>query len=81
MFTKSEPRDFGAEDRADIGRHLWLRSARNSAELDQAKRLGRPVELPELRLKHLPPDWTLGEESLLDLLRRRFGTLGGDQPL
>ena len=37
--------------------------------------------IPNLQLKHLPPDWTLGEESLLDLLRRRFGTLGGDQPL
>ncbi len=48
---------------------------------NQARRLGQPLELPELQLKHLPPDWTLGEESLLDLLRRRFGTLGGDQPL
>ncbi len=48
---------------------------------NHAQRLGQPLELPNLQLKCLPPNWTLGEESLLDLLRRRFGTLGGDQPL
>ena len=42
----------------------------------------KPLELPELRLKQLPPDWTPDAAvSLLDLLRRRFGTLGRDQPL
>ncbi len=45
-----------------------------------AKRLGRPVELPEIRLHHLPPDPTPTEASLLDLLRRRFGILGSDEP-
>ncbi len=48
---------------------------------NHAQRLGQPVELPDLRLSQLPPDWIPDEESLLDLLRRRFGTLGGDQPL
>ncbi len=48
---------------------------------NHARRLGRPLEPPELQLKHLPPDWTPDAAvSLLDLLRRRFGTLGGDQP-
>ena len=37
---------------------------------------------PELQLHHLPPDWKPDVAvSLLDLLRRRFGTLGRDQPL
>ncbi len=46
-----------------------------------ARRLGRPLELPELQLNHLPPDGTPDAAvSLLDLLRRRFGTLGRDQP-
>ncbi len=48
---------------------------------NHARRLGRPLQLPELQLHHLPPDWTPScEVSLLDLLRRRFGTLGRDQP-
>ena len=48
---------------------------------NHTKRLGRPLELPDLRLNHLPPDRTPCEASLLDLLRRRFGMLGGDEPL
>ena len=49
---------------------------------NHARRLGRPLELPELQLHHLPPDWTPDAAvSLLDLLLRRFGTLGRDQPL
>jgi len=49
---------------------------------NHARRLGQPLQLPELQLNHLPPDWTPDAAvSLLDLLRRRFGTLGRDQPL
>ncbi len=47
---------------------------------NHARRLGRPLELPEIRLHHLPPDRTPSEASLLDLLRRRFGILGSDEP-
>ena len=46
-----------------------------------AKGLGRPVELPELPQSHPPPDPTPTETSVLDLLRRRFGILGSDEPL
>jgi len=46
-----------------------------------AKGLGRRVELPELQLHNPPPDPTPPETSLLDMLRRRFGILGGDEPL
>ncbi len=48
---------------------------------NHAKGLGRPVELPELQLSNPPPDPTPSAASLLDLLRRRFGILGSDEPL
>ncbi len=48
---------------------------------NHARRLGRPVELPELRLGNPPPDRMPSAASLLDLLRRRFGILGSDEPL
>ncbi len=48
---------------------------------NHANGLGRPVELPELRLGNPPPDPTPSETSLLDLLRRQFGILGSDEPL
>ncbi len=48
---------------------------------NHAKGLGRPVKLPKLQLGNPPPDRTPPETSLLDLLRRRFGILGGDEPL
>ncbi len=47
---------------------------------NHARRLGRRVELPELRLHIPPPDRTPSETSLLDLLRRRFGILGSNEP-
>jgi hypothetical protein len=43
---------------------------------NHAKKLGPSVELPNIRLNNQPPDQTAA--SLLDLLRRRFGTLGSD---
>jgi hypothetical protein len=43
---------------------------------NHAKKLGPSVELPNVRLNNQPPDQTAA--SLLDLLRRRFGTLGSD---
>jgi len=45
---------------------------------NHAKKLGRSVELPDIRLNNLPPDRMAA--SLLDLLRRRFGMLGSDEP-
>ncbi len=48
---------------------------------NHAQRLGRPLELPDIRLNNLPPDRTPANASLLDLLRRRFGILGNDEPL
>ena len=49
---------------------------------NHAKKLGRSVDLPEIRLNNRPPEQTAaGAASLLDLLRRRFGILGGDEPL
>ena len=42
--------------------------------------LGRRVELPELRLGNPPPDRMPSGTSLLDMLRRRFGILGSDEP-
>ena len=45
---------------------------------NHAKKLGPSVELPDIRLNNLPPDRAAA--SLLDLLRRRFGMLGSDEP-
>ncbi len=47
---------------------------------NHAKRLGRPLELPDIPLDNPPPDRTPCDVSLLDLLRRQFGFLGGDEP-
>ncbi len=48
---------------------------------NHAKRLGQPLELPEIRLHNRPPDRKLADARLLELLRRRFGILGNDEPL
>ncbi len=48
---------------------------------NHAKRLGRPLELPDIRLDNRPPAPRPSHASLLDLLRRRFGILGSDEPL
>ncbi len=48
---------------------------------NHAQRLGRPPKLPQIRLNNLPPERMPSNASLLDLLRRRFGILGGDEPL
>ena len=48
---------------------------------NHAKRLARPLELPDIRLNNRPPKQTPAATSLLDLLRRRFGILGSDEPL
>ena len=48
---------------------------------NHAKRLRRPLELPDIRLNNLPPDRRPADASLLDLLRRRFGILGNDELL
>ena len=48
---------------------------------NHAKRLARPLELPDIRLNNRPPERTPAATSLLDLLRRRFGILGSDEPL
>ena len=48
---------------------------------NHAKRLVRPLELPDIRLNNPPPERTPAATSLLDLLRRRFGILGNDEPL
>ena len=45
---------------------------------NHAQRLGRPPELPDLRLHNRPPGRT-PDASLLKLLRRRFGILGNDE--
>ncbi|MFH1746961.1 MAG: hypothetical protein ABIG44_07945 [Planctomycetota bacterium] len=45
---------------------------------NHAKKLGRSVDLPEIRLNNRPPEQITA--SLLDLLRRRFGMLGRDEP-
>ena len=45
-----------------------------------AKRLGRPLKLPDIRLTNVPPKLAPSDTSLLDLLRRRFGMLGNDEP-
>ncbi len=47
---------------------------------NHAKRLGQPLELPEIRLHNRSPDRTPCDARLLDLLRRRFGILGNDEP-
>ncbi len=47
---------------------------------NHAKRLGQPLELPDIRLHNRPPDRWPADASLLDLLRRRFGILGNDEP-
>ncbi len=47
---------------------------------NHARRLGRPLELPDIRLNNRPPARTACDASLLDLLRRRFGIIGGDEP-
>ncbi len=47
---------------------------------NHAKRLGRPLELTDIRLNNRPPRRTLSHASLLDLLRRRFRILGSDEP-
>ncbi len=47
---------------------------------NHAKRLGKPLELPELRLTHRPPKKVTTDQSLLDMLRRRFGFPGQDEP-
>ncbi len=52
-----------------------------AAKVPDAKRIGRPLELPEIRLNNRPPERTPAATSLLDLLRRRFGILGSDEPL
>ena len=46
-----------------------------------AKRLGQPLELPEIRLPNRPPERRPVDARLLDILRRRFGILGNDEPL
>ena len=48
---------------------------------NHAQRLGRPLKLPDIRLGNRPPGRTDADARLLDLLRRRFGILGGDEPL
>ncbi len=48
---------------------------------NHVKRLGQPLELPEIRLHNRPPDRKPADARLLDLLRRRFGILGNDEPL
>ena len=48
---------------------------------NHAKQLGRSLERPDIRLNNPPPDRTPANASLLDLLRRRFGILGSDEPL
>ncbi len=48
---------------------------------NHAKRLARPLELPDIRLHNRPPDRRPADARLLDLLRRRFGILGNDEPL
>ncbi len=48
---------------------------------NHAKRLGQPLELPKIRLHNRPSDRRPADASLLDLLRRRFGILGNDEPL
>jgi hypothetical protein len=48
---------------------------------NHAKWLARPLELPDIRLNNRPPERTPAATSLLDLLRRRFGILGNDEPL
>ncbi len=48
---------------------------------NHAKRLGQPLKLPDIRLPNRPPDRRPVDASLLDLLRRRFGILGSDEPL
>ena len=45
---------------------------------NHAQKLGRSVDLPEIRLNNRPPEQTTA--SLLDLLRRRFKMLGRDEP-
>jgi len=45
---------------------------------NHAKKLGPSVELPNIRLNNQPPEQTAA--NLLDLLRRRFGMLGSDEP-
>ena len=48
---------------------------------NHAKRLGQPLEFPDIRLHNRPPDRKLADARLLELLRRRFGILGNDEPL
>jgi len=48
---------------------------------NHAKRLGQPLEFPDIRLPNRPPDRKLADARLLELLRRRFGILGNDEPL
>ncbi len=48
---------------------------------NHAKRLGQPLELPEIRLPNRPPHRASADARLLELLRRRFGILGNDEPL
>ncbi len=48
---------------------------------NHAKRLGQPLKLPDIWLHTRPPEGRPADARLLDLLRRRFGILGNDEPL
>ena len=45
---------------------------------NHAKKLGRPLKLPDIQLDNPPPDPTPHAVSLLELLRRRGRILGSD---
>ena len=81
----------GAQHPCFLGRNVRL-SFLNDAFIKQgggcratyynhAKRLRQPLEIPEIRLPNRPPERKLADARLLDLLRRRFGILGNDEPL